>query len=263
MSNTAKIGDLEIAFDVKGEGPPLLCIMGLTGSQGHWWKFTDRFADAHRVITFDNRGVGRPAPAGPYSIPQMADDALGLLDHLGVASAAIFGVSMGGMIAQEIALRAPDRVTKLILGCTSAGGTLAVPPADDVTAAFTTIGKDGPEASIRRLLAINFSDRFSRERMDVFEDLVKYGLANRMSATGFMGQWSAVAMHDTASRVKDIKPPTLLITGEVDRLIPAGNTSAIAAKIPQARVVTLSGAGHMFWIEAADEAEAAMRAFLD
>jgi 3-oxoadipate enol-lactonase len=258
----AKIGDIDIAYETHGEGPPLIAIMGLTGSRGHWRGFAERFADRHRVITFDNRGVGETSvPQGPYSTAQMADDALGLLDHLGIGTAIVFGVSMGGMIAQELALRAPDRVTKLILGCTSAGGsTLTLEP--DTLAAFGSIGQDGAEATIRRLLSINFSPKFLSERADVFEELVQYGLAHRMKSTGFFGQMLAVTSHDASARVSELRMPTLLVTGNVDRLIPSENTRTLATAIPHARVVMLDGVGHMFWVEAPEATESAMRAFL-
>ncbi len=260
---TARIGDIDISYETFGEGPPLLCIMGLTGSRGHWRGFPARFTDKYRVITFDNRGVGETtAPRGPYSAAQMATDALGLLDHLAIDSAAVFGVSMGGMIAQELTLKAPARVTKLILGCTAFGGKTALPPEAEVLAAFASIGQGGAEASIRRLIAPNFSPRFAAERADVIEELVQYGLTNRMPPVGFQGQLAAIATHDTAARVAGIMTPTLLITGDLDRLIPAGNSKLIAALIPGSRVVVLEGVGHMFWIEAADDAERAMREFL-
>lgn len=260
---TARIGDIDMAYETHGGGPALLAIMGLTGSRGHWRGFPQRFADRSRVITYDNRGAGETsAPSGAYSTGQMATDALGLLDHLGIASAVVLGVSMGGMIAQELALRAPERVTKLVLGCTSFGGRTGLPPEPEVVAAFASIGQGGAEATVRRLLATNFSPRFLTERADVVEELVQYGLANRMTPAGFQGQLAAVAAHDAAARASGVRVPTLLVTGSVDRLIPAGNAALLAGVIPGSRVVTLDGVGHMFWIEAPDASEQAIRAFL-
>lgn len=260
---TTRIGDIDIAYEVTGDGPPLLAVMGLTGSMGHWWGFPERFADRFRVITFDNRGAGATsAPPGAYSTKQLARDALGLLDHLGVQSTAVYGVSMGGMIAQELTLAAPERVTKLVLGCTSFGGLSAVMPGPDVLAAFASVGKGGAEATVRRLLALNFGPRFMDTSASVFDELVAYGLANRMTPAGFQGQLAAVSTHDAAARVKNIRVPTLIITGTHDRLIPAGNAALLAGAIHGARVVTLEGVGHMYWIEAASEADEAIRAFL-
>lgn len=259
----AQIGDIEMAYSVTGEGPPLVAIMGLTGSRGHWRGFPERFADAYRVITFDNRGVGETtAPRGPYSAAQMADDTLGLMDHLGIGAAVVFGVSMGGMIAQEVALKAPARISKLVLGCTGFGGAKALPPTPDVIAAFASVGKGAGEAGLRKLIELNFSPRFIAEQAATIDEILRYGLANRMSPTGFQGQMGAVMMHDTAARLGAIQAPTLLLTGDVDNLIPGGNAKLLNELIPHAKLVTLPDVGHMFWIEAADAAERAMREFL-
>jgi pimeloyl-ACP methyl ester carboxylesterase len=260
---TARIGDIDIAYESQGEGPALLTIMGLTGSSGHWRDLPAHLADRFRVVTFDNRGAGKTSvPPGPYSTRQLAGDALGLLDHLGIEKTAVFGVSMGGMIAQELALRAPERVTKLVLGCTSPGGPAALPPEPDVVAGFGSIGQGGAEATVRRLLALNFSARFLEEQPDVFEELVQYGLTARMKPAGFQGQAAAVVGHDAASRLGALAVPTLILTGDLDRLIPAGNAKLLSAAIPGSHVVTFAGVGHMFWVEAAAQTEAAIRGFL-
>ncbi len=258
-----RIGDIDLAYDTHGDGPPLLAIMGLTGTRWHWRGFPERLADAHRVITFDNRGVGETtAPRTAYTAAQMADDAIGLLDHLGIDSAHVFGVSMGGMIAQELALRAPTRVKKLILGCTHFGGSKALPSAPAAAEAFASLGKDGPEASIRRLLAVNFSKAFFDTETDSIREMVTHGMANRMSPMGFQGQLMAVGMHDTAARVASIEADTLVISGDDDLLIPVENAKLLAAAIPNAKLVILPGVGHMFWIEAADASEKAIREHL-
>lgn len=263
---TVTVGDIEMAYETSGppDGPALLAIMGLTGSMGHWRDFPQRFADRHRVIAFDNRGAGRTsAPAGAYSTAQLARDALGLLDALGVDEAHVFGVSMGGMIALELALQAPARVKRLVLGCATHGGPASSPPEADVIAAFGSIGKGNAEATVRRLLALNFGPRFLEERTDVMDQLVAYGLANRMTPAGFHGQLAAVAGHDVTARVSEIEAPTLVVTGSIDRLIPPRNARLLGAAIPRSRVVELEGIGHMFWVEAADAAEQAMREFLE
>jgi pimeloyl-ACP methyl ester carboxylesterase len=261
----ARIGDIDVAYETFGsdQNPPLLAIMGLTGSRWHWRRFPERFADAYRVITFDNRGVGESSvPRPPYTAAQMANDALGLMDHLGIEKAVILGVSMGGMIAQELALKAPERVTKLVLGCTSFGGAKAIPPPQETTDAFASVGKGGGEAGLRRLVELNWSKAAATTRSAEITELVQYGLSNRMTPPGFHGQMMAVVTHDTQSRLSALKPPTLLVTGDEDLLIPPTNSNLLANQIPGAQVVVLEKTGHMFWIESAAEAETAIRQFL-
>jgi pimeloyl-ACP methyl ester carboxylesterase len=260
---SARIGDIEVAYESCGYGPPLIAIMGLTGSRWHWRGFPERLADAHRVITFDNRGVGETsAPSGPYTTAQMAADTLALLDHLEIGQAIVFGVSMGGMIAQELALAAPGRVGKLILGCTSFGGPTAVAATQEVSAAFGKIGNGATVATVRELIEANFSRAFGAQRPELIQTLLEHGLHHRMSALGFRGQLGAIRMHDAASRVGKITTPTLILTGDEDNLIPQANAMSLAEAMSNARLVTLAGSGHMFWIEAPEAAESAIRSFL-
>lgn len=258
---TATLGDIEVAYDTFGSGSPLLAIMGLTGARYHWRGFPERFADSFRVVTFDNRGVGETsAPKGPYTAAQMANDALALLDHLGIEKAAVLGVSMGGMIAQELALAAPARVTKLVLGCTSFGGRTAIPVPPETVMAFGNVGR-GPDA-LRRVIELNFSETWRAANAATVTELLEHGLAHRMTPAGFQGQLGAVATHDSYARIAQISAPTLVISGDEDHLIPVENSRLIAGLIPNARTEILPGVGHMFWIEAADAAATAIRGFL-
>jgi pimeloyl-ACP methyl ester carboxylesterase len=257
---TVTIGDVEIAYETYGEGPPLLMIMGFTGSRHHWLGFERRFADRFRVIAFDNRGVGESGVTrGPYSTAQMAGDALGLLDALDVPRAHVMGVSMGGMIAEELALAAPQRVDRLVLGCTHFGGPNQILPAPGVLETFTRAGKQAAEKTIRDLLELNFTMRFMNEHPEVVDDLVRHGLSARMSPFGFWGQSAAIAGHDVEARLGAITAPTLVIAGDEDRLIPVENSRVLASLLPSASLVELPGIAHMFWVEAPDAAEAAVR----
>jgi pimeloyl-ACP methyl ester carboxylesterase len=261
---TLEIDGLPLAYEIRGEGPPLLLIMGFTGSRYQWLGLDRLLARSFRVISFDNRGVGESgAPPGPYTIRQMALDALGLLDALELPRAAVLGVSMGGMIAQEFALAAPHRVEKLILGCTHAGGPRQI-FADPET--LQRIGPQqrgrDPRETLRTLLEVQMSDPFRASRDDVVEDLIAYGLSHRMPQAGFSGQLRAITAHDTRDRLGQITSPTLVISGDQDRLIPPENSSVLAQSIPGARLEWLAGAGHMFWIEQADETTRRVTAFL-
>ncbi len=259
---TLEIDGLSLGYEIRGEGPPLLLIMGFTGSRYQWLGLGERLAEYFRVISFDNRGVGESgAPPGPYTARQMAQDALGLLGALGVARASVFGVSMGGMIAQELALAAPERLDRLILGCTHAGSPRQI-FADPAT--LRRLGQRGksPRDTLLTLLEIQLSAAFRAAHPAVVEDLISYGLAHRMPQAGFSGQLAAIAAHDTEERLGQISAPTLVITGDDDQLIPPENSRLIARHIPGARLEFLPGAGHLFWAEEPDETVRRVTAFL-
>ena len=132
----APSGDIELYFDSTGAGAPVLLVMGLGMNATGWWRTVPVLARSHRVVAFDNRGMGRSGkPPGPYTMDELADDAVAVLDAAGEPAAHVYGISLGGMIAQHIALRHPDRVRGLVLGATTAGGEL-VAAADPVTLAF-------------------------------------------------------------------------------------------------------------------------------
>jgi pimeloyl-ACP methyl ester carboxylesterase len=255
-------GDCRLACEEQGAGPPILWVMGFTGSRYQWKGFPARLADRFRILTFDNRGVGASdAPPGPYDTAIMARDALAVLDAAGVERASVVGVSMGGMIAQQIALAAPHRVDRLVLGCTSYGNSVEL---------FSTLGSlwgtrsaRGPVDRLRLLVELNFSDAFLREQPGITEDLITHGLRHKMTPAGFQGQLGALANHDTRARLGEIRCPTLVVTGDQDRLMAPSLSSALVAALPEAQLRLLPGAGHMFWIERASEFEGMLREFFE
>jgi 3-oxoadipate enol-lactonase len=258
-----RVNDIEMAYRLEGAGDPLLMIMGITGSKYHWLGFEKKLAADFLTIAFDNRGVGETsAPPGPYSTAQMAADAAGLLDALAIDRAHVLGVSMGGMIAQEFALTYPERVRTLVLGCTHFGGTGQIHPSPEVYRRVFVLSGKGPERTIRDFLSVNFTADYMRTHPDVVDHLVTYGLEHRMTREAFAGQVAAVAGHDTADRLGAVRAPTLAIAGDKDELIPPQNTVEIAGKIPQAQLTLLPGVGHMFWVEAPDEAAFQIRRFI-
>jgi len=258
-----RVNDIDIAYQLTGAGEPLVMIMGITGSKWHWLGFDRRLGEDFLTIAFDNRGIGETtAPEGPYTIPQMAEDTIGLLDSIGIDRAHVFGVSMGGMIAQELALAHPDRVRTLILGCTNFGGTTQILPAPGVyQRAFIIAGK-GAEQATRDILSVNLRPDFMKKHSDVVEELVRYGLAHRVKKHVLAAQIAAVSGHDTASRLSAITAPTFILAGDADELIPPQNSIEIAGRIPQAQITFLPGVGHMFWVEAPEEAAFQIRRFI-
>lgn len=254
---------MRLAYEVSGEGPALVAVMGFTAGRFQWMGFPERLAAGRRLLLLDNRGVGASdAPPGPYSVAQMADDTVAVMDAAGIERATVLGVSMGGMIAQELALRAPGRVERLVLGCTHHGGPRHVPPSD--TALSTLAPRPGRSGidTLRALLELNFSEAFLARRPEVLDELIDYGMRHKMVQAGFLGQLAALGTHDTEARLGRIACPTLVLTGDADRLVAPGNSALLAAKIPGAVAHVLPGVGHMFWVEAASEAAAIVQAFL-
>jgi len=206
-------------------------------------------------IVYDNRGSGRSqATAWPMSIPQLAGDAARLLDALSIDSAHVCGVSMGGMIAQELAIRFPERVRGLILGGTTPGGPRAVRPSLGELAAL--LGQS--VGALRRpgrpwLSAMLFTDTFRREHPERVRELLAYFARHRASPPGLAAHWWATVYHDTVSRLDRIQAPTLVLHGEHDALSPLANARLLASAIPDAQLVIVPRSGHAFALERPEE----------
>ncbi len=262
---TTNANGIEIYWEESGSGDPLLLIMGLAADSIAWMMQREAFASHYRTIVFDNRGVGRSSkPAGPYSIAQMADDAAALLDGIGIARAHVVGVSMGGMIAQELALRNPQKVRSVVLGCHYGQPDAAVSAqfAESLQAFGATHGTDGqiqvdmtkldPMAFIQRLLPLTFTPQFIMTElpklMQMFGGALQYGF----DMNAILAQVAATQAHDAVDRLKNIKVPTLIYAGDADMLIPASNSDVLAEHIPSAKLVKLPGGSHGFNFETPD-----------
>ena len=262
---TAKVGDVNIYYESQGEGEPVLLIQGYGAYSGHWASQIPSFSQEYRVISFDNRGTGRSdKPRMPYTMKMMADDAKGVLDAVGVSSAHVFGVSMGGMIAQEFALNYPDKVRSLILGCTFCGGARAIPPTPEALAFLTSpeMAKLSVEERARVAVPWLWTQEFIDKNPEAVEMYVAITSKYPTPPHGFACQAQAIAFHDTYERLSQIKAPTLVIVGDADRIIPAENSRILASRIPNAELVILENAGHDFFVEAAAECNRAILDFL-
>ncbi|MGZ8432648.1 MAG: alpha/beta fold hydrolase, partial [Candidatus Deferrimicrobiaceae bacterium] len=207
-------------YEEHGSGFPVLMINGLGSDHLEWLHQLPAFDARFRVVVFDNRGTGRSGvPPGPYTTERMADDAAVLLGVLGIPRAHVLGVSLGGMIAQEVALRHPDQVDRLVLGCTGPGGELSVRPFPAAMAAFAVAKGEDPEAELRRMLPFLYTDACIRERPEEIEGFVRRRLDHPTSPEGYLAQLSAAVTHDASSRLEKIRARTLVITGDADRLV--------------------------------------------
>jgi pimeloyl-ACP methyl ester carboxylesterase len=263
--STATVGDLDLYYEEHGAGDPLLLIMGLGADSAAWMFQVPDFARYYRTVVFDNRGVGRSAkPPGPYSIAQMADDTAGLLDAVGIDRCHVVGVSMGGMIAQEMALRHPARVRGLVLACTypepdaeierqrrasvaEMGGSVTA--SGDIAIDLSSLD---PLLFFQNLLPRVFNQAFIDTElprlMTLFGGALQYGI----SMEAILGQVAAVMSHRTTDRLHRIGAPTLVITGDADLLIPPAHSDALARHIPGARLVKIPGGSHGFNLETPD-----------
>jgi pimeloyl-ACP methyl ester carboxylesterase len=233
---------VKISWDDQGRGEPVLLIMGLGWASALWHRSRPVLSERYRTIAFDNRGVGlSDVPAGPYAIATMASDAVAVLDAAEVQTAHVFGMSMGGMIAQEFALQYPGRVRSLILGCTAAGGPKAVPADPEVLAALGQRVATFEESAA----AINpfiYDAATSRERIREDEVIRKKWWPK---PAGYLAQLQGIIAWEAFSRLRQIAAPTLVIHGETDRLVPPGNGRLIAANIPGAKLVMIPHASHI------------------
>jgi len=233
----------KIYWDEQGQGAPVLLIMGLGYTSVMWHRIRSALAQRYRTVAFDNRGVGlSDVPPGPYSIATMASDADAVLDAAGVSSAHIFGVSMGGMIAQEFALQYPKRTRSLILGCTSPGGPSAVRAKSKVIDVLLMRGMT-PEQAREAILPYIYDANTPREKIEEDVSLRQPWLP---SPEGYMAQLQGILAWEGYSRIAQITAPTLVIHGKSDALVPPGNGELIAKRIPGTRLVLLEHASHLF-----------------
>ena len=251
----ARLEDIKVHYDVYGDGDPILMIMGLGASSAAWDPaLVQALARSYGVITFDNRGTGQSdKPDAPYSIQMFADDAAGLLDNLNIPQAHIFGVSMGGMIAQEFALRHPQRVATLTLGCTTAGGANSVPPPPESLKVLTAPREGVPaDEVIRRAQPLSYTAGFIASHRNELEAAIERILKHPTPPFAFQRQLEATYTLQTWDRLPQIKAPTLVVTGAEDVLIPAKNSELIASRIQGAKLHIIPGVGHGFMHEGKD-----------
>src|SRR5260370_40663178 len=229
-----------IYWDEEGDGAPLLLIMRLGWTSHAWYRTRPVLAEKYRTIALDNRGVGRSEmPAGPYPIALMALDAAAVLDAADVESAHVFGISMGGMIAQEFALQYPKRVRSLILGCTAAGGPHAVRSEREAAQMLMARGSMTREEAAQAALPFIYHPGTPQKLIDEDMEVRKPWFPH---PDAYTAQLQGILAWEAYSRLAQIVAPTLVIHGDSDRLVPAGHGKMIAEKNPRAKLVTLARA---------------------
>lgn len=239
---------LQLYYEIHGSGPHLILIEGLGVATWLWEKQIPDFSKHFTTVAYDNRGAGQSdKPPGPYSISQMADDLAALMDSLKIAKAHILGVSMGGFIAQDFALRYPTKVDKLVLVCTSAGGPDHVPMSQETLAMFF-YNEGSPRDIARKKLSLAYSENFM-QNSEMVEHLIDLRLRNPQPPHAYLAQISAGAAFNLSDKVQNISAPTLILAAENDRLVPVANAHNLAKKIPNSQLKIYGGLGHQFFVE--------------
>ncbi len=241
----------KLHYERGGSGEPLLLIQGMSGTHAAWGEpFLAPLRERFDVTAFDNRGIGLSAPVdGPFTIAEMAEDTAALMEELGLESAHLVGISMGGMIAQELALTRPERLRSLTLGCTYCGGPGSqLMPEENARKLMEGLASGDREQAIRAAYEVNLSPGFRAEasRFATFHEMATSVPAARET---IQLQIQAIFGHDTSGRLGGISTPTLVIHGSEDGVLPHPNGELVASLIPGARLETLKGVGHMFWWE--------------
>lgn len=233
-----------------GEGPPLLLIPGLgTDHHAFVWNIADLSQD-FQCLVLDQRGIGlSEATPGPYTMAQLADDAASVLRDLAPQGAFVFGVSMGGMVAQHLAIRHPRLVTQLVLGCTGPGGQLAVRADPEVTRRLLGADARDPASAYRIACSVLYEPGWSAAHPGVIEDAVDWRAQHPVRPGVFQAHWQAIRHHDSGPQLSQIMAPTLILQGLKDVVMLPGNAEVLKAGIGNSLLLLLEGRGHMFFQE--------------
>jgi pimeloyl-ACP methyl ester carboxylesterase len=264
---TLTANDINIYYEVHGSGAPLVLISGLGYNQWQWHKMVPGLAEHFQVIAFDNRGVGQTAvPAGPYTAAMLAADTASLLRELGITKAHVIGHSMGGFIAQEMALSYPDMVDKLILASTNFGGPRHLPITAEAMTVLSDVTSD-PVTRFKNGLAVSTAPGWSEANGPMIDEWLQWRIANPINPAAYQAQMAIGLGLLTEEacfehRLADIQAPTLILFGAHDKVVPPGNADLLAAKITHSTVYILPDAGHFFPIETPDEANGVIIEFL-
>jgi 3-oxoadipate enol-lactonase len=256
---TAALDGLELHYEERGSGRPMLLIAGIPAVASDWAPLAERLSEYRRVIAFDNRGSGgSTVTPGPYTTASLAADAIALLDHLEIEHADVFGMSLGGMIAQEIALRRPERVDRLVLGCTHCGVKHSPRMPRETGQAFALETDDWAQR-MRALAPFAFAGDADQA---VVARFVERKARDVQDPEGYRAQIAAVLSHDTWERLPLIDHRTVVLTGDDDRVIPAAGSEVLHERIRDSILYVVGDAGHLFFLEQPEESLRAIETFV-
>jgi 3-oxoadipate enol-lactonase len=243
----AQASGVRIAWERRGSGPPLLLIHGLGYARWGWEPVVDGLAEAHEVVLFDNRGIGdSDAPLGPYSARMLAEDAVAVLDAAGLERAHVLGTSLGGMVAQQVALDWPERVDRLVLACTTPGSESAAPMPEQTVRLIQESPALPREVAMRRGVENALAPGADVAMID---RIMVHRIATAQPLAAWLAQAAAGMSFDAWDRVREIGAPTLVLTGDLDVVVDPRNSALLAEMISGARIEVFPVAGHLFFWE--------------
>jgi pimeloyl-ACP methyl ester carboxylesterase len=255
---------VRIAWERQGEGAPLLLIHGLGYARWGWEPVLAGLARRFDVILFDNRGIGASdAPPGPYTAAEMAGDAVQVLDETGVERANVVGTSLGGMVAQELALSHPERVDRLVLACTTPGGPKAHPMPQQTVALMAEAATLAPAVALRRFVENALARESVATRPEMVDRIMTHRLATAQSPAAWAAQAAAGAAFDAYDRLGGLRAPTLVQHGSEDVVVDPRNGHLLAELVPDARLDAFPATGHLFFWEQPERFVSSVTAFLE
>jgi pimeloyl-ACP methyl ester carboxylesterase len=258
---------IKLYYEVQGAGMPLVLLAGLGYPAWEWHRMAPLLARRFQVITPDNRGVGQSEKrAGPYTASLLAADTVGLLDAFGIQRAVIMGHSMGGFIAQALALEHPQRVSKLILASTNFGGPHHAPITPAAMAVLTATAGD-PLTRFKNGLAVSTAPGFAERQPAILAEWLAWRLANPLDVAGYQAQLAiGLGLLEEAAAFEHKLPalamPALILFGAHDAVVPPANAELLARRIPHSEVHILPDAGHFFPLETPEEAAQVVTEFI-
>ncbi len=257
------IKDSSIDYDVVGEGYPLLLISGLGFGRWSWFKQVPALSGRFRTISFDLRNVGHlDAESGAYSVTNLAAHAAALLEHLEIERAHVVGTSLGGFVAQELALRRPELVNRMVLISTSYGGPGSEPMSVTTLGRMLGWGATDRQDAVRRGLEVAVSEDYPASRSEEFDRMVGWRVADSPPLSEYTKQLVAGARFDASRSVEEIEAPTLVLHGSDDLVVPVSNAASLAERLPDAELRILENAGHLVFVEQAEEVNREILDFL-
>jgi pimeloyl-ACP methyl ester carboxylesterase len=260
----ANIENLNIYYEIIGQGQPLVMIRGVGSNVDHWYEQVPVLSKNYQLLVFDNRGIARSSdPGGSFSTKDMAADTIALMEAVGIKKAHVLGYSMGGMIAQELALAYPEKINGLILVATDCGISLRIKARPEYSRLFSEMIRLGTNEAKTAAAGCLFAKQTFESRSDIIQRYNEVSLRFPAPQKTLERQWEAITRHDACGRLRNITAPTLVITGSEDVLIPPENSRVLAERIPDARVRSIDGGGHLFVVEQAQQFNEAVFGFLD